>query len=105
MKTTIVGIKATEIDWCVDIDDIPFHYDNEEEHEEEIEAAIEEIESGLPNEEFIPFVNDDIDEICQKVSTIADILSDKYGFLVNAFNYHLIGEDGNEYEILNTKWR
>lgn len=96
-KTEIKGVKCTEIDWCVEIEDV---YDTDEMTGEEIDAAIEEIEADLPTEKYYPLpqTTNDLEVVKEFVNGLADKLSDDYGWLINAFNYKLIGVDDKEYE-------
>jgi hypothetical protein len=95
----IKGIKCTEIEWCVEAEDV---IDTEGMTEEEIDKAVEDIEAELPEEVYVPLdeatsdlvvVSDFIEE------KLTDTLSDKYGWLVVGYNYKLIGEDDKEYNL------
>lgn len=91
----IKGVKCTEIRWCIDSTDVP---DADNMTEEEIEKAIEEIESTLPKEDYYPlpqFTND-YDEVKEFAYSLDERLSNKYGYLVYGFNYNLVGIDGKE---------
>ena len=96
-KTEIKGVKCTEIDWCVEIEDV---YDTDEMTGEEIDAEIEEIEANLPTEKYYPLpqITNDLEVVKEFVNGLADKLSDDYGWLINSFNYKLIGVDDKEYE-------
>lgn len=96
-KTEIKCVKCTEINWCVEIEDV---YDTDEMTDEEIYAAIEEIEESLPTEKYYPLpqATNDLEVVKEFVNGLADKLSDDYGWLINAFNYKLIGVDDKEYE-------
>lgn len=57
--------KVTEIEWCVEDDDLL-----------EDGVTVEEIKSTLPTKTTV---------VAEDESEIADILSDKYGFLVESY--------------------
>jgi hypothetical protein len=91
----IKGVKCTEIKWCIDSTDVP---DADNMTEEEIEKAIEEIESTLPKEDYypLPHFTNDYDEVKEFAYSLDERLSNKYGYLVYGFNYNLVGIDGKE---------
>lgn len=95
INVPIKGVKCTEISWCIDSTDVP---DADNMTEEEIEKAIEEIESTLPKEDYypLPHFTNDYDEVKEFVSSLDEELSNKYGYLVYGFNYNLVGIDGKE---------
>ena len=101
MIPKIKGIRITNIDWCVEEEDVMDCYEwwsrIDEVGDEEMNAAIEKIKSELPTEDFIPILPQDDQSIIEfKIADIADWLSDKYGWLVNSYAYSLIDTDGAE---------
>ena len=83
----IKGVKCTEIDWCIDPSDIGC--------DEFDEAAVEAVEDTLPKEEYypLPHISDDSEYVQGFVISLADKMSDEYGYLVNSFNYHFVYAD------------
>lgn len=101
LPTPIGGIQVTCIDWCIEPSDVDMDFDDEDvEYNEKVEKAIEEVEAGLPKDKFFKFETNNIQAITDKISGLADELSDEYGFLVNSFNYNYVGVDGKPYK----KW-
>lgn len=91
----LAGIKITNISWCVEEEDVLNHYDwwfrIDEVSDEEMNAAIDKIKAGLPTEEFIPTNKQNL---ANDLSLLPDWLSDKYGWLVNSFDYSLVDDGG-----------
>lgn len=91
----LAGIRITNIDWCVEDEDVITElYDWEDVNEiddDVIKEKIEEIRAGLPTEEFIPANKQNLGAVLNDVS---DWLSDKYGWLVNSFSYNLVDDGG-----------
>jgi hypothetical protein len=85
----LAGIKIMDIDWCVEDEDVWNEFDNQT--DDEIKAEIEEIKAGLPTEEFIPTNKQNL---AATLGDAADLLSDKYGWLVTSFNYNLVDDEG-----------
>lgn len=73
----MMRIKVTDIDWCVEEEDVYEMFDCEP-TDEQVEEKILEIKNALPKEAVVEV--DDLDEI-------ADALSDEFGWLVNDFEY------------------
>ena len=96
-QTEIKGVQCTDIDWCVEIEDV---CDTESMTDKEIDDAIEEIEANLPSRKYyaLETPTNDLEAVQSFVNSLADKLSDDYGWLINAFNYKLIGVDDKEYE-------
>lgn len=85
----LAGIKITDIDWCVEDEDVWNEFDNQT--DDEIKAEIEEIKAGLPTEEFIPTNKQNL---ADDLILLSDKLTDKYGWLVTSFNYNLVDDEG-----------
>lgn len=96
-QTEIKGVQCTEIDWCVEIEDV---CETEGMTDKEVDDAISGIEANLPTKKYYPLETptNDMEAVKEFVNGLADKLSDDYGWLINAFNYKLIGVDGKEYE-------
>ena len=91
----LAGIRITDIDWCVEDEDVIAEVygweDVDEIDDAAIEEKIEEIRAELPTEEFIPANKQNLGAVLDDAS---DWLSDKYGWLVNSFNYNLVDDKG-----------
>lgn len=91
----LAGIKITDIDWCVEDEDVIseiYGWEGLDEiGDDVINEKIEEIRAGLPTEEFIP-VNKQ--NLAATLDDASDWLSDKYGWLVTSFNYNLVDDEG-----------
>lgn len=85
----LAGIRITNIDWCIEEEDVWNDYGNQT--DDETKAEIEEIKAGLPKEVFIEA---DKDSLPDTLAGVPDILSDQCGWLVNSFDYNLVDMDG-----------
>ena len=90
LPTMISGIQVSCIDWCIEPSDVDIDFDDEDIDNEKVEKAIEEIQDCLPKEKFFPIKTNVIQEIKNKIDSLADELSNEYGFLVNSFNYNIL---------------
>lgn len=94
----IKGFQVNNINWCVEEEDVMDKL-SENPSTKEIEAATSEVKSQLPKSQFIDFQSDNLAEIKDKADTIADILSDEHGYLVESFSYEIIDENNKKIEI------
>lgn len=92
----LAGIRITNIDWCVEDEDViqDLYGDDEdfEANEENVRNVIDSIKRDLPTEEWMPTNKQ---RLANDLALVADWLSDKYGWLVNSFNYNIVDENGN----------
>lgn len=94
----IKGFQVKNINWCVEEEDVMDEL-GENPSTTEIEAATSEIKSQLPKSQFIDFQSDNLTEIKEKADTLADILSDEHGYLVESFSFEIIDENNKKIEI------
>ncbi len=87
----LAGIRITDIDWCVEAWDANSGLYDCEDRDEIDDDIIRVIRAGLPTEEFVPTNKQNL---ANDLSLLPDWLSDKYGWLVNSFNYNLVDDEG-----------
>lgn len=94
----IKGFQVKNINWCIEAEDVISEL-GENPLSKDIEVAITKAKSELPKSQFIEFQSDNLTEIKDKADTIADILSDEHGYLVESFSYEIIDENNKKIEI------
>jgi len=86
--TTLFKVKTTEIDYCVEDEDV-IDYVDDPDDDEEIENKIDEIKNGLPQELELEIECDpeDLEDM------VCDAISEETGWLVNSFSFDIISQE------------
>ncbi len=83
---------ARNIDWCINEDDLTLE-EGREYSEDELQTMIKNAKKDLPLTVYLNLGEDDIEDINDDDSRLADILSEEYGFLINSLDYSMKEEE------------